>query len=130
MADFSARRRLFRELHESGCFVIPNPWDVGTAKYLQTLGFKALASTSSGLSFSLGLPDVVTALPRDKVLEHLSQLVEATDLPVHADFQSGYAADVKGVFESVRLCVGTGVAALSIEDATGDPARPLYELPE
>lgn len=130
MSDFASRRRLFRDLHQSGCFVIPNPWDAGSAKYLKTLGFKALATTSAGFGFSIGLPDVVTALPRNAVVEHVRDIVEATDLPVHADFQSGYAADEKGVFESVRLCLDTGVAALSIEDATGDPSRPLYDVEE
>src|SRR5580700_7543760 len=118
----------FRKLHEDGCFVIPNPWDIGTARYLGRLGFQALATTSSGLAFSLGLPDSDWAVPRDVVLKHIAEIVSATDLPVNADFESGYAHDPAGVAENVRLCVATGVAGLSIEDATGDPARPLYEL--
>lgn len=117
----------FRELHQSGCFVMPNPWDVGSARFLAQAGFAALASTSAGLAFSRGLPDSVTALPREAVLAHLRELVAATTLPVNADFQSGYASDPEGVAESVGLCVQTGVAGLSIEDASGDPAAPLFE---
>jgi 2-methylisocitrate lyase-like PEP mutase family enzyme len=128
MSEFADRRTAFRKLHEQGCFVIPNPWDVGTARYLRHLGFQALATTSAGLGFSHGLPDNVGALPRDLVLRHIAEIVTATDLPVNADFQSGYAVDPAGVAESVRLCVQTGVAGLSIEDSTGDPDRPLYEL--
>ena len=127
--DFSERRAAFRKLHESGCFVIPNPWDVGTARYLRHLGFQALATTSSGLAFSQGLPDADWAVPRDVVLRHVREIVESVDLPVNADFESGYAHEPEGVAESVRLCVATGVAGLSIEDTTGDRARPLYELP-
>jgi 2-methylisocitrate lyase-like PEP mutase family enzyme len=123
--DFTARRAAFRKLHESGCFVIPNPWDAGTARYLLHLGFQALATTSAGFAFSHGLAD--TAVPRDMVLAHIAEIVEATDLPVNADFESGYARDPEGVAESVRLCVATGVAGLSIEDSTSDPAQPLYE---
>jgi 2-methylisocitrate lyase-like PEP mutase family enzyme len=123
---FAARRQAFRQLHESGCFVIPNPWDVGSARYLQGLGFKALATTSSGLAWSLGHAD--GTLGRDAVLAHLREIVAATDLPVNADFESGYAADAQGVGESVRLAVETGVAGLSIEDATGDPDHPLHDL--
>jgi 2-methylisocitrate lyase-like PEP mutase family enzyme len=117
----------FRALHQSGCFVLPNPWDVGSARFLAQAGFKALASTSAGLAFSRGLPDTVTALPRDMVLAHLRELASATLLPLNADFQSGYAADPEGVAASVTLCVRTGVAGLSIEDASGDPAAPLFE---
>ena len=124
--DFTARRAVFRKLHESGCFVIPNPWDVGTARYLRHLGFKALATTSAGLAFSRGLAD--SDVPRDTVLAHIAEIVGATDLPVNADFESGYARDPAGVAESVRLCVATGVAGLSIEDSTGDRLKPLYDL--
>ena len=127
--DFSARRAAFRKLHEAGCFVIPNPWDVGTARYLRRLGFQALATTSSGLAFSLGLPDADWAVPRDVVLRHVREVVESVELPVNADFESGYAHEPEGVAESVKLCVATGVAGLSIEDTTGDRARPLYEMP-
>jgi 2-methylisocitrate lyase-like PEP mutase family enzyme len=117
----------FRRLHESGCFILPNPWDVGSAVYLQHLGFKALATTSAGFAFSRGLPDDVQALPRDLMLAHIREIAAATPLPVNADFQSGYADDPEGVAASVTLCVATGVAGLSIEDATGDGASPLYE---
>jgi 2-methylisocitrate lyase-like PEP mutase family enzyme len=122
----SARRAAFRRLHERGCFVLPNPWDVGSARFLQHLGFPALATTSAGLAFSLGLPD--GEVPRAAVLDHVRAVVEATDLPVNADFESGYAADAAGVAESVRRCVETGVAGLSIEDSTGDPAAPLHDV--
>lgn len=122
----AARRRVFRQLHESGCFVIPNPWDTGSARWLQSLGFKALASTSSGYAWSQGHAD--NTLPRDVVVAHLRELVAATDLPVNADFESGYAADPQGVAESVRMAVATGVAGLSIEDSTGDPTNPLRDI--
>jgi 2-methylisocitrate lyase-like PEP mutase family enzyme len=114
----------FRRLHESGCFVIPNPWEVGSARYLQHLGFKALATTSAGMAFSMGLPD--GAVPREAALRHIRAIVEAADVPVNADFESGYAADAEGVAESVTLCVETGVAGLSIEDSKG---KGLYDLP-
>jgi len=126
-SDYSARRAAFRKLHESGCFVIPNPWDAGSARYLQHLGFKALATTSGGFAFSLGLPDA--AVPRDGMLRNIADIVAAVDVPVNADFESGYAPDPDGVAANVRRCVDTGVAGLSIEDATGDPANPLFELP-
>jgi 2-methylisocitrate lyase-like PEP mutase family enzyme len=116
----------FRKLHASGCFLLPNPWDVGSARYLQSLGFKALATTSAGFAFSRGLPDEVSALPRDLMLAHIREIAAATSLPVNADFQSGYASEPEGVAESVALCVATGVAGLSIEDSTGDAATPLY----
>jgi 2-methylisocitrate lyase-like PEP mutase family enzyme len=116
----------FRELHASGCFVLPNPWDVGTALYLQHLGFQALATTSSGFAFSKGLPDEVRSLPLDLMLDHIREIAAATTLPVNADFQSGYADEPEGVAENVKLCVATGVAGLSIEDATDDGAH-LYE---
>jgi 2-methylisocitrate lyase-like PEP mutase family enzyme len=124
----SDKRRAFRELHESGCFVIPNPWDVGSALYLQSLGFKALATTSSGFAWSQGLPD--GGISRDMALRHLQDMVAATDLPVNADFERGFAHNAAGVAESVRLAVETGVAGLSIEDSTGDAARPLFDLAE
>jgi 2-methylisocitrate lyase-like PEP mutase family enzyme len=127
--DFSAQRQAFRKLHESGCFVIPNPWDVGTARYLRHLGFMALATTSAGLAFSLGLPDADWAVPRDTMLGHIADVVASVDLPVNADFESGYADDPEGVATNVRLCVETGVAGLSIEDSTGNPSKPLYDLP-
>ena len=120
------RRRVFRALHESGCFVIPNPWDAGSARYLQGLGFKALASTSSGFAWSRARAD--GALDRDVVLAHLRELVESTDLPVNADFEDGFGRDAEAVADSVRLAIDTGVAGLSIEDATGDPASPQYPI--
>ena len=126
MPTVAEKRRVFRRLHESGCFVIPNPWDVGTARYLQHLEFKALATTSSGAAFSMGLPDEDWALTRDPMLAHIRMIVEASDLPVNADFESGYADDPHPLADNVRRCVDTGVAGLSIEDSTGDAARPLY----
>ena len=125
-SSVAARRLAFRALHESGCFVIPNPWDTGSARYLQGLGFRALATTSSGVAWSQGQAD--GGLSRDAVLAHLSEMVGATELPVNADFESGFGADPDGVAESVRQAVATGVAGLSIEDATGDPARPLHDI--
>jgi 2-methylisocitrate lyase-like PEP mutase family enzyme len=125
--SISSIRAAFRKLHDSGCFVLPNPWDIGTARYLRHCGFKALATTSSGAAFSMGLPDTDGAVTRDMALAHIRTIVEATELPVNADFESGYAHEPEAVAESVRLCVETGVAGLSIEDATGDTARPLYD---
>ncbi|HEX3470480.1 MAG TPA: isocitrate lyase/phosphoenolpyruvate mutase family protein [Silvibacterium sp.] len=127
--DYRARRAAFRKLHESGCFVIPNPWDVGSARYLRGLGFKALATTSSGFAFSRGLPDAEWAVPREVALAHIAEIVAAVDLPVNADFQAGYADEPEGVAENVRLCVETGVAGLSIEDRRGDREKALYEFP-
>ncbi len=129
MSDFTERRVAFRQLHESGCFVIPNPWDIGTARYLRQLGFAALATTSSGLAFSRGLPDADWAVPLDVVLTHIAEIVASVELPVNADFESGYAHDPTGVLENVRRCITTGVAGLSIEDSTGDRTQPLYDLP-
>jgi len=127
----TARRKAFRALHERGCFVIPNPWDVGSARYLQHLGFPALATTSAGFAFSQGLPDSgdddVSA--RDRNLAYIANITAAVDLPVSADFMSGYGRKPEDVAESVRRCVATGVAGLSIEDSTGDPMSPLYDLP-
>lgn len=120
------KRRTFHRLHESGCFLIPNPWDVGSARFLQSQGFKALATTSSGFAWSHGHRD--GAMSRDRVLDHLAAMVEATDLPINADFESGFAPDAAGVGESVRLAALTGVAGLSIEDSTGNHAHPLYDL--
>jgi 2-methylisocitrate lyase-like PEP mutase family enzyme len=126
MPSIAEKRADFRKLHESGCFVIPNPWDIGSARYLVHLGFKAVASTSAGFAFSRGLAD--NAVPRDAVLEHLAELVAAVDVPVNADFENGFAHDPEGVANSVGLCAETGVAGLSIEDSTGDANVPLYEL--
>ncbi len=117
----------FRTLHESGCFVIPNPWDIGSARLLAHAGFRALATSSAGLAFSLGRPDTVEALPLAAVLGHLVDIVGATGLPVNADFQNGYADDPDGVAANVTACIATGVAGLSIEDNTGRPDAPIYE---
>lgn len=122
--------RAFRSLHERGCFVLPNPWDRGTAKWLEQAGYAALATTSAGLAFSLGRPDHPTSLGRDLVLENVREIVDATRLPVNADFQSCFGRTPAEVAESVRMCVDTGVAGLSIEDATGDPDQPLFALDE
>ena len=122
----AARRHAFRALHASGCFVIPNPWDAGSARYLASLGFQALATTSAGFAWTQGLPD--GALARDAVLAHLRDMVAATALPVNADFENGFGATPQDVAESVRLAVATGVAGLSIEDSTGDAAAPIHAL--
>jgi 2-methylisocitrate lyase-like PEP mutase family enzyme len=126
-----ARRRAFRALHEQGCFVMPNPWDVGSARYLQHLGFQALATTSAGAAFSKGLPDSGSGggLTRDRNLAYIAAIAAAVDLPVNADFMSGYGQDLEEVAESVARCVATGVAGLSIEDTSDDPLAPLYDLP-
>src|SRR5215475_10915288 len=105
----------FRRLHESGCFVLPNPWDIGTTIFLEHLGFKALASTSAGFAFARGKPDGGVSL--DEMLAHLREIGAATTLPVNADFMNGYADDPENVAENVNLCVATGVAGLSIEDS-------------
>ncbi|MET3177937.1 UNVERIFIED_ORG: 2-methylisocitrate lyase-like PEP mutase family enzyme [Variovorax guangxiensis] len=120
------KRADFRALHEQGCFVIPNPWDTGSARFLEGLGFKALATTSSGFAWSQGHAD--GAMSREHILAHLRELVEATDLPVNADFENGFAADARGVAESVSLAVEMGVAGLSIEDSTGNAADPLFPV--
>ena len=117
----------FRGLHSSGCFVLPNPWDVGTTRYLEQMGFEALATTSAGMAFARGLPDDQWAITRDAALSHIREIVAATRLPVNADYQSGFALEPEGVSANVALCVATGVAGLSIEDSTGDPGTPLYE---
>ncbi len=130
MTDLAARRSSFKALHESGCFAIPNPWDVGSARALASLGFKALASTSAGFGFSLGWPDVPGELGLEPVLAHLDELVRATALPVSADFQDGYADDAAGVAANVTRCVQTGVAGLSIEDAPGRGEQALLQLDE
>jgi methylisocitrate lyase len=114
----------FRSLHDSDCFVLPNPWDIGTAIYLERLGFKALATTSAGFAFSRGKPD--GGIPRDEMLAHIREIVETTSLPVNADFQAGYADEPADVAANVQLCVETGVAGLSIEDSTGRSDCPLY----
>ena len=129
MLNERPRIAAFRELHQSGCFVIPNPWDIGTTRYLQHLQFRALATTSAGFAFSRGLPDSNKAVTRDEMLRHIAEIVNATELPVNADFGSGYADEPEGVGENIRACMQTGVAGLSIEDATGEEQNPLYPLP-
>ena len=115
----------FRKLHEAGCFVMPNPWDFGSARWLRGQGFKALATTSAGYAFTQGRAD--QDVPRDMMLSHLAEIVKAVpDLPVNADFENGYADTPDGVAANVKLCVATGVAGLSIEDATGRQDEPLY----
>ena len=124
----SEKRAIFRELHRSGCFVLPNPWDVGSAAALASLGFKALATTSSGYAWSCGHAD--GQMTRDDVLAHLRLMARATDLPINADFESGYAATPDGVAENVSMAIETGVAGISIEDSTGDSRAPLREIAE
>jgi 2-methylisocitrate lyase-like PEP mutase family enzyme len=126
MPTIVRKQKIFRKLHESGCFVLPNPWDVGSACYLQHLGFKAVATSSAGFAFSRGLPDNAVSL--DVMLAHIRDVVEATDIPVNADFENGFAHKPEEVAENVSLCVETGVAGLSIEDSTGNGADPLYPL--
>ena len=119
------KRASFRRLHEAGCFVLPNPWDVGSARALQAMGFKAIASTSAGYAWSIGRPDNRVGV--EEVLEHLTALCGAVDLPVNADFEGGFAHKPEKVAANVARGVQTGVAGLSIEDSTGDAAKPLYE---
>ena len=128
MSSIAEKRRRFRVLHERGCFVIPNPWDVGTARYLQHLGFHALATTSSGAAWSRGLPD--NAVERDAMLAHITEIVIASELPVNADFESGFGSSPRHVGASGAMCVDTGVAGLSIEDSTGDAEKPLFAVDE
>ncbi len=120
------KRAAFRRLHESGCFVIPNPWDVGSAIILQSLGYKAIASTSAGMAWALGRPDY--GVERDQALRHLSELASKTDIPLNADFENAFADDPKGVEANIALAVDTGIAGLSVEDSTRDPQAPLYEF--
>ena len=120
------KRQAFRKLHQSGCFVIPNPWNIGSARYLQGLGFKALATTSSGYAHSQGYAD--GALTCDAVLAHFGELAAATDVPLNADFEDGLADDLDHLAENVTRCVATGVAGLSIEDSPNQGATPLYPL--
>src|SRR6476661_5418774 len=120
------KRKAFRALHQSGCFVIPNPWNVGSARYLQGLGFKALATTSSGHAHSEGYADGAQSM--DEVLAHYREIATATDIPLNADFEGGYADDPDEVAANVRLCIDTGVAGLSIEDFTGNESNPLYDF--
>jgi 2-methylisocitrate lyase-like PEP mutase family enzyme len=120
------KRKTFRKLHETGCFVIPNPWNVGSARYLQSLGFPALATTSSGYAHAQGYAD--GALGSDAVLAHFRELAAATDVPLNADFEDGLADDLEGLSQNVTRCVATGVAGLSIEDSPNNSATPLYPV--
>lgn len=121
----------FRAMHEGpGAFVIPNPWDIGTARILAGLGFEALATTSAGLAATLGRRDGEGAVSRDEVLAHARQIVDAVDLPVSADLENGYGDAPETVAETVRLAAGTGLVGCSIEDATGDASHPIYEFPQ
>jgi len=120
------KRAAFRALHASGCFLLPNPWDPGSARYLEGVGFKALATTSSGFAWSRAHAD--NSLPREIILAHLREMVAATDLPINADFENGFGANAAELAQSVGLAVDTGVAGLSVEDSTGDPAAPLFPL--
>lgn len=126
--DFSARHAAFRKLHESGCFILPNPWDPGSARWLEYVGFKALATTSAGYAFSRAQAD--RQVPVDEVLQHCSELVQASALPVNVDFEDGYAADLATLEDNVKRCVATGISALSIEDAKPNPPSELYALDE
>lgn len=117
---------VFHRLHASGCFVIPNPWDVGTAVALERMGFEALATTSAGHAWSLARSD--NGVSRDEALEHLRRIAAAVDVPVNADFEGGFADDPEGVAENVKLATATGIAGLSIEDSTGDADEPLYDF--
>lgn len=116
----------FRRLHDTGCFVLPNPWDVGSAVALERMGFEALATTSSGHAWTLALAD--NHVPRDRMLEHLRRVADAVDVPVNADFEGGFADDPEDVAANVKLAAATGIAGLSIEDSTRSPDEPLYEL--
>jgi methylisocitrate lyase len=116
----------FRRLHESGCFVMPNPWDRGSAIYLASLGFKALASTSAGFAWSIGRPD--NGITVDQVLKHLAEISSAVSIPVNADFEGGFAVEPEGVAKNVTRAVATGIAGLSIEDSTGDVHNPLFDF--
>ncbi len=122
----AARRELFRELHASGCFVCPNPWDIGSARLLVQLGFKALATTSSGLAWSLGRRDNGVSL--EEALGHYRLLVDSIDVPISADFERGFAIEPAGVGRNVAAAVATGIAGLSIEDSTGEGSAPLFDF--
>lgn len=125
-SSVSQKRAVFRALHQSGCFVLPNPWDAGSAVALAAMGFKALATTSSGYAWSRARAD--GQMPRDEVLAYMRSMVQATALPVNGDFESGFAETSEGVAESVRMAVETGIAGISIEDSSGDPRQPLREI--
>jgi 2-methylisocitrate lyase-like PEP mutase family enzyme len=124
--DTKSRHRTFHQLHESGCFVMPNPWDLGSARILAGLGFKALATTSAGFAWSVGRYDNGVSL--DQALAHLSAMAAAVGLPLNADFEGGFAVEPEGVASNVSRAVATGIAGLSIEDSTGNPDDPQFEF--
>lgn len=126
MTEFSDRCRAFRRLHERGCFIIPNPWDIGSARALAQLGFKALATTSAGFAWSRGHADNQVTV--EMVLAHLKTMADAVDVPINADFEGGFAIAPEGVAAHVAHATKTGIAGLSIEDSTGDPAKPLFDF--
>jgi len=126
VGDAAGRSAAFRRLHESGCFVLPNPWDVGSARLLESLGFAALATTSSGLAWSLGRPDNRVTLAQ--ALEHFEAIAGSVAIPVNADFEGGFAVAPEDVAENVRRAAATGIAGLSVEDSTGDAASPLHDF--
>ncbi len=126
MDERDSRTAEFHRLHSSGCFVMPNPWDAGSARALEQLGFKALATTSAGFAWTLGRAD--TEVTRDQALEHLRVIAGAVTVPVNADFEGGYAVHPADVAENVKMAADTGIAGLSIEDASGDEAQPLFDL--
>ncbi len=126
MSERDSRTAEFHRLHSSGCFVMPNPWDAGSARALEQLGFPALATTSAGFAWTLGRPDNGTT--RDETLAHLRAVVDAVTVPVNADFEGGFAVEPEGVAENVALAADTGIAGLSIEDSSGDPSRPLFDF--
>ncbi|WP_151687662.1 isocitrate lyase/PEP mutase family protein [Acinetobacter nosocomialis] len=120
------KRRIFRDLHKDGCFILPNPWDAGSAKILEQLGYKALATTSSGYAWSCGRAD--GQLDRDETLAHLRYMVQSTNLPINADFESGFSDTTQGVIENVLRAIDTGIAGISIEDSTGNMEKPLRDI--
>ena len=124
--DLADRRRRFHELHQSGCFVIPNPWDVGSARLLEQLGFQALATTSSGFAWSIGRQDNGVSL--QEALAHIRSIAEGVNVPVNADFEGGFAVEPERVAANVSAATATGISGISIEDSTGDPAKPLFEF--
>ena len=126
MPGSNDRYETFRDLHRAGCFVMPNPWDVGSARVLAGLGFKALATTSAGFAWSVGRPDNGVTL--DQALAHLRAVAASVDLPINADFEGGFATEPEQVGAHVALAAATGIAGLSIEDSSGDPAQPLFDL--
>ncbi len=126
MTEFTGRRRVFRDLHQSGCFVIPNPWDLGSARLLAQMGFRALATTSSGFAWSQGRAD--NQVPLERVLVHLRAIAEGVEVPVNADFEGGFAIEPAEVGKNVAAATATGIAGLSIEDSTGDGSNPLFDF--